>query len=413
MDSYKSIKERAAVNMAADRSYASRYGAGGKTVRREKKRFKRFSLPKEIDFTFCALLLLLIIIGLAMLFTASYPISYYEKGNSYHYLLRQLLYIAIGGALMIGITFFDYHILHYIAIPFVVFTAILLGIALVIPSAIDVHRWIYIGSLQIQPSEIAKFALILFMADWASKNFSKMGKFGTGVLIPLLVTGLLAGLTIIEPHFSGAVIIILIAGIMMFLGGVKLRYFAILGGLLVTAVLVLIATGMGGYALERLDGMGQALTTQRGDPLWDKIWQTRNSLFAIGSGGPMGLGLGKSHQKYLFLPEPQNDFIFAVVCEELGLLGASIILILFALLVFRGITISRNAKDKFGSLLGMGIAAQLGVQIILNILVITDWMPNTGISLPFFSSGGSSLIVLMGQMGVLLSVSRNSVIEKE
>ena len=163
--------------------------------------------------------------------------------------------------------------------------------------------------------------------------------------------------------------------------------------------------------MQRLDGWGMALTYVNED-LWQDTYQTRNSLYAIGSGGIWGLGLGQSRQKYMYIPEVQNDFVFAVVCEELGLIGAVLILLLFVLLVWRGITISKRAKDPFGAMLGIGLSAQIGLQTILNILVITDWMPNTGISLPFFSYGGSSLIMLMAQMGIVLSISRTSNLEK-
>ena len=171
------------------------------------------------------------------------------------------------------------------------------------------------------------------------------------------------------------------------------------------------ATGLLGYAMDRLDGWGKALEYTTNE-MWQTTWQTRNSLYAIGSGGLTGLGLGQSRQKYLYLPEPQNDFVFAIVCEELGLIGAMLILVLFGLLVWRGITMSRKAADTFGKLLGIGLTAQVGLQVILNIFVITDWLPNTGISLPFFSYGGSSLIMLLAQMGVILSVSRSAKIEK-
>ena len=164
--------------------------------------------------------------------------------------------------------------------------------------------------------------------------------------------------------------------------------------------------------MERMDGWGQALSCEMGSDMWQTTWQTRNSLYAIGSGGIWGLGLGQSRQKYLYLPEPQNDFVFAIICEELGLIGALVILALFGILIWRGIKISRNAKDSFGRLLGCGIVAQVGLQVVLNILVITDWLPNTGISLPFFSAGGSSLIMLMAEMGIVLSVSRTSNLEK-
>ncbi len=166
------------------------------------------------------------------------------------------------------------------------------------------------------------------------------------------------------------------------------------------------------YAMSRMDGWGQSLEYTTED-MWQTTWQTRNSLYAIGSGGLWGLGLGQSRQKFLYLPEPQNDFIFAIVVEELGLVGAVLILLIFALLVWRGITLSLRSKDNFGKLLGIGLTSQIGLQVILNILVITDWLPNTGISLPFFSYGGSSLIMLLAQMGLVLSVSRTANIEKQ
>ena len=169
-------------------------------------------------------------------------------------------------------------------------------------------------------------------------------------------------------------------------------------------------TGKLGYFMERMDGWGMALNPT--DDLYWATYQTRNSIYAIGSGGFWGLGLGMSRQKYLYIPEVQNDFVFAVVCEELGFLGAAIVLFLFGLLVYRGIKISINAKDRFGSLLGIGLSAQIGIQVILNVLVITDGMPNTGISLPFFSYGGTSLVMLLAQMGIILSISRTSNLEK-
>ena len=161
-----------------------------------------------------------------------------------------------------------------------------------------------------------------------------------------------------------------------------------------------------------MDGWGQALEYTTNE-MWQTTWQTRNSLYAIGSGGMWGLGLGQSRQKYLYLPEPQNDFVFAIVCEELGFVGAAIVLTLFAILVFRGIQICSKAKDMFGRLLGVGLMAQIGLQVVLNVLVITDWLPNTGISLPFFSYGGSSMIMLLAQMGIVLNISRSANIAKE
>ena len=199
---------------------------------------------------------------------------------------------------------------------------------------------------------------------------------------------------------------------MMYVSGIKVKWLAIGAAVLAVLILLLWVTGMLTYAMERMDGWGQALSEDLDRDMWNSTWQTRNSLYAIGSGGLFGLGLGQSRQKYLYLPEPQNDFIFAIVCEELGLVGAVLILLIFALLVWRGIIISLRARDRFGKLLGIGLTTHIGLQVVLNILVITDWLPNTGISLPFFSYGGSSLLTLMFEMGVILAVSRTSNIEK-
>ena len=216
-----------------------------------------------------------------------------------------------------------------------------------------------------------------------------------------------AGLLFLEPHYSGIVIIAILTIVMLYEGGMKMKYLAMGFAALVVIVAVAAVTGLLTYAMQRMDGWGQALAyTSSDDPkMWNATWQTRNSLYAIGSGGLFGLGLGNSRQKYLYLPESQNDFVFAIVCEEIGYIGALIILLIFALLVWRGITLSLRAKDRFGKLLGIGLSAQIGIQVVLNILVITDWLPNTGISLPFFSYGGSSLIMLLAQMGLVLSVS--------
>ena len=232
------------------------------------------------------------------------------------------------------------------------------------------------------------------------------------VLPGVIVFGTIAGLLLLEPHYSGIVIIGVLTVIMLYIGGMKTKYL-IVGGIALGAIILLLAvTGGLSYAMSRMDGWGQALSAERGTELWDQTWQTRNSLYAIGSGGLWGLGLGQSRQKFLYLPEPQNDFIFAIVVEELGLIGAAIILLIFALLVWRGITLSLRSKDKFGKLLGIGLTSQIGIQVVLNILVITDWLPNTGISLPFFSYGGSSLIMLLAQMGIVLSISRTANIER-
>lgn len=361
--------------------------------------------------TFLFLVLLLLVMGLIMMFSASYPSALQYTGNSYNYLIRQGIFAAIGLAAMFFLSYVNYHWFHYFAYPILGLALLSLFAVLAMPSSTGVRRWIGAGMVSIQASEIAKFAVILFMAHWGSKYFKKMDTFRYGVLPALIILVVVSGLLILEPHYSGIVIIALLIALMMFISGVKLRYFVIAGILIALVFLGLLVTGKLGYAMTRLAGWGQALE-YTDDQMWQDTYQTRNSLYAIGSGGFWGLGLGQSRQKYLYIPEVQNDFVFAVVCEELGFIGAMIILCVFALLVWRGITISMRAKDKFGALLGIGLSAQIGIQVILNIMVITDWLPNTGISLPFFSYGGSSLIMLLAQMGIILSVSSEANLER-
>ena len=376
-----------------------------------KNRLKLFSVRLGMDMTFLFLVILLVIIGLIMMFSASYPAALEYTNSSYTYLMRQGLFAVIGITIMILVSYFDYHHFHKLAFPLLVLSMILLVVVLFMPAKNDVHRWIPLGMFDIQASEISKFAIILFLAHWGSIHFRKMDTFKYGVLPAILIFVPTALLLMKEPHYSGIVIILTLIAIMLFISGVKLRYFVIAGATVGVGVIALAVTGKLTYAMERLAGWGQALTYVNKD-LWDKTYQTRNSLYAIGSGGLWGQGLGQSRQKYLYIPEAQNDFVFAVVCEELGFVGAMIILCVFALLVWRGITVSMRAKDKFGSLLGIGLSAQIGIQVVFNIMVITDWLPNTGISLPFFSYGGSSLIMLLAQMGIVLSISRTSNLEK-
>ena len=265
-------------------------------------------------------------------------------------------------------------------------------------------RWLVIpGVGTLQPSEIAKFAVVLTFAHIISLNASRMGSFGVGVLPFGLVLGAVAVLMLLEPHLSGTVLILGIGAVLMFVGGTGLRWFALGGAGAVAAVgaAVAVMPDLVPYAASRLASWLDPFA----DPLGDGH-QTIQSLYAIGSGGAAGLGLGNSRQKHLFVPEPQNDFIFAILCEELGFVGALAVVALFVLLLLRGITLALRAPDRFGGLLVIGFVVQVAMQAALNMAVVTNTIPNTGISLPFFSSGGTSLMMLLGEMGIVLSVSR-------
>lgn len=379
--------------------------------RRRKPKMKWLERGMGLDLPFLLLVLTLLIVGMVMMFSASYPTAYYNhEGDSYFFVRRQLLYAVVGVAAMLGLSFFNYNRLHKFSVPIMFISYLTLIIVLIIPA--NVHRWIDIGPINIQASEITKFAIIVFFAHWASLYYDKMQYARYSVVPGVVIFGSTALLLMLEPHFSGTVIIGILTVVMLYIGGMKIKWFVygLIG--LIVAVVGAAATGLLGYAMERMDGWGQALTPAD-SAMWNLTWQTRNSLYAIGSGGLFGLGLGQSRQKYLYIPEPQNDFIFAVVIEELGFIGAMIILLIFALLVWRGITLSLRSKDRFGRMLGIGLSSQIGIQVVLNILVITDWLPNTGISLPFFSYGGSSLIMLLAQMGLILAISRTANIEKQ
>ncbi len=363
----------------------------------------------NIDVTFLVLVLLLLTFGLVMMFSASYAYAYYRMDDSFYYIKRQLLFAVGGLGVMIFLAYFDYRWWRKLALPVFAASILMLVVVLFMPERNGAKRWIELGPLTFQPSEIAKFAVILMFASMVALYGEKMRSFRYGILPFAAVLGAVAALMVLEPHLSGTILILSIGAVMMFVGGTDLKWFLLLLCVLVAAVgIVVLIPGVIEYAQSRFQYWLDPFSDAQG-----KGFQTIQSLLAIGSGGFMGLGLGNSRQKYLYIPEPQNDFVFSIVCEELGFVGAAIIVILFALLVWRGFVIAIRAKDKFGSMLAVGLTTQVGLQALLNIAVVTNTIPNTGISLPFFSYGGSALIMLLAQMGVVLSVSRQAALEKQ
>ena len=362
----------------------------------------------KMDISFLGLIITLLIIGLVMLFSASYSYALTYYGNSFKFIIRQLMFAVAGFILMMIISRIDYHVYQRLSAPIYVLAVILLVAVYAFPPVANVHRWITIGPLQFQPSEIGKVAIIIIFSHLISKNQKQMDKLWfLAMLLGLLA--LICGLVVFETHLSATILIFAIGIILIFVGGIPKKYCFI--GILLVAVV-----GAGGYFVIRygLNYASDRLTSWLdpwSDPL-DTGYQTIQSLLAIGSGGIFGRGIGQSRQKYLWIPEPHNDFIFSIVCEELGLIGAMIIVIIFCALVWRGFTIAMRAKDKFGSLLAVGLTFQVGLQVALNIMVVTNTIPNTGISLPFFSYGGTALMLLLAEMGIVLSVSRFSKLEK-
>ena len=370
---------------------------------------KKPEAGKRLDLTFLSFVLILLTTGLVMLFSASYAYSYEYYGNSYKFITRQAAFAAAGVALMLLISKIDYHFWRRFAWITYVLAIGMLAVLLVIPPMVkgmDVKRWIVLGPINFQPSEIAKFAIILLFSSLIAGNSKQMKSFKF-IFFLVVLLGLTCGLVVLEPHLSATVLIFTIGIVLLIVGGLPKRY--IIGGaaLGVGGGILAVVTGVIGYGSDRIKYWRDPWS----DPV-GKGFQTIQSLLAIGSGGILGRGIGQSRQKYLWLPEPHNDFIFAIVCEELGLIGAVIIIILFCLLVWRGFTIAMRAQDKFGSLLALGLTFQVGLQAMLNIWVVTNTIPNTGISLPFFSYGGTSLLILLAEMGIVLSVSRSANIEK-
>ena len=370
---------------------------------------KKPEAGKRLDLTFLSFVLILLTTGLVMLFSASYAYSYEYYGNSYKFITRQAAFAAAGVALMLIISKIDYHFWRRFAWITYVLAIGMLAVLLVIPPMVkgmDVKRWRVLGPVNFQPSEVAKFAIILLFSSLIAGNAKQMKSFKF-IFFLVVLLGLTCGLVVLEPHLSATVLIFTIGIVLLIVGGLPKRY--IIGGaaLGVGGGVLAVVTGIIGYGSDRIKYWRDPWADATG-----KGFQTIQSLLAIGSGGILGRGIGQSRQKYLWLPEPHNDFIFAIVCEELGLIGAVIIIILFCLLVWRGFTIAMRAQDKFGSLLALGLTFQVGLQAMLNIWVVTNTIPNTGISLPFFSYGGTSLLILLAEMGIVLSVSRSANIEK-
>ena len=369
------------------------------------KSFKdTYFLTGSIDIPFLGLALLTI--GLIMLFSASYPYAYYYKDSSYYYFIRQILFAVAGLVAMLLMSKINYKILKAIYKPVFVVTIALLVIVLFHHTNVqNFKRWIPLGPVTIQPSDLAKFTIILTLAVYISKYYKKMKTMKYGILIPIGIIAIFCGLIYLEHHLSCTILMFFIGACLMFAGGSDWKLFAfglaviVLLGFLVVSFPTLIENYAGKRIVAWLD--------KDYDPLNGR-WQTNNSLYAIGSGGFFGVGLGNSKQKYLYVSEPQNDFIFSIVCEELGFLGAAIIIALFAALVIRGLIIASRCKDKFGSLLIIGVVAQIGLQVVLNILVVTDTLPNTGFAFPFFSYGGTAIFMLLFEIGVVLSISRKT-----
>ena len=382
-------------------------GRNRAAVRQEKRRVR----VGFTDMTFTLVVLLLLAMGIVMMFSASYAIAQNEDKPGYFYALRQVVFGGIGLVMMTVMSFIDYHVWMKKGLAIAVYlgAVVLLILVMFIGTDLDTgcKRWIDLGITTFQPSELAKFAIVILFAYLIDRNYDKMKMFIPGTLIYFILMGVIVGLLMLEPHLSCSLLIILIGIVLVFVGGAKfwhLGIMAIIGAALLAAVVMYLMNTKGiGYFSTRIETWLHPFDSED----VDGTWQTRQSLIAIGSGGIFGLGLGESRQKYLYLPESENDFVFAIVCEELGLMGAVTVILLFVLLVAQGFHIAAHSKDRFGMLVAVGFTLQIALQAFINIAVVSGMAPNTGISLPFFSYGGTALIMQLMQMGIVLNISRS------
>lgn len=363
------------------------------------------------DSSFFLLVMLLLVMGVVMVLSSSYARAYYDPGNitggnAAYYFVRQLVYAVLGTAGMLLASRLPMPFYRRYAFPFLLLTLLLL---LLVPfvgvKANGSRRWLGIGGLTLQPSELAKLAVILSFSVLICRFRDRMRSFRFGILPFAAILAVIVGLLVLEPHFSASIIIIALGGVMMFLGGAGLGWFLAAIGAAGGALAVLLTFFP--YASSRINTWRDPFSSSS-----DEGYQIVQSLYSIGSGGLSGLGLGGSRQKFLYLPEEHNDFIFSVICEELGLIGAVLILSLFALLILRGYWIALHCRSRFAFLVCAGISTLLAIQVFLNVAVVTNLVPCTGISLPFFSYGGTALLIQLGEMGILLSASRDILVQR-
>ena len=381
-----------------------------------------------IDLPFLTLVVLLTVVGLVMLLSASYPSAYYNLdasvdtgGNPYYYFERQLAFAVAGLAAMFIISKIDYQRFRWMSV-FVLGAAVVLLLLVFTPLGRrggGALRWISLFGIRFQPSEVAKIGIILFFASRLSKRRDQLkepkkwnrrtlvgraggflDRIGFLELVPYGIALLAVLIPVaLQPHMSGMILIVIAAASVLFAAGIRLGWFVAAGTLVVGALTIIITRT--DYMTARIQSWLDPASDPKGDG-----YQVLQSQTAIGSGGLLGVGLGNSKQKFLWLPEEHNDFIFAIVCEELGLIGACVIILLFVLLIIRGYWLALHARDRFGTLLIVGINTLLAAQVFLNIGVVTGTIPPTGISLPFFSYGGTALMIQLAEMGMILSVSR-------
>ena len=365
-------------------------------------KLRRQSRAGRMDISFFFLVIVLMTIGLIMVFSASYATSLNENDSGVSIVMRQVIFVGLGLVAMFVLSYIPYHLYQKLYRLIYIGCLGLTAFALLFEdrTGAGARRWIYFGGFSFQPSELLKFGLIVTFAALIARNYRQMDTFKKGILEFFYFLIPAFGVVALQRHMSWIMLMVIICGGMMFIAGSKIYYILLLVPVGLLGLVILQALGFD-YIGSRIDAWLDPFSD-----IQNGTWQIVQSLYAIGSGGLFGVGLGNSTQKFLWISEPQNDFIFAVVCEELGLVGALMIILLFVLFVASGFSIAMRAPDKFGSMLVIGIVLQFGTQALLNIAVVSNAMPTTGISLPFFSAGGSATLVQLAQVGIVLNVSR-------
>ncbi len=357
---------------------------------------------KNFDYGILLMTFVLLCFGVVMVHSASSVLSLRRYADSFYFLKRQILWASVGVILMMILSNYDYHKWRKWAPRLAVVAFVLLVVVLLPGVGRNVNgskAWLGIGSFGVQPSEFAKLAMILFLAHLLADSKDRMGSFWKGFVPPLFLSLVCVGLVMLEPDLGQSVVIMGTTVILLFAAGARVSHIGSLGGAGLLAFGGLVAA-----APYRMDRITSFLNPWK-DPLGTG-YQIIQSLYAVGSGGLLGLGLGQSRQKYLYLPEPQTDFIYSIISEELGLLGAASVLLLFAVLIWRGLRAAIYAEDEFGALLAVGITGMIGVQVLINVGVVTGSIPATGVTLPFISYGGSSMTLMLAAVGILLNISK-------
>ena len=363
---------------------------------------------KYNDFILIFLTLILIVFGVIMVFSASYYSALSKYGDAYHFLIRDGVFAVIGIAAMLGVSKIPYRVLRKFAFPFLAAVVFML-LLLFTPLGKTVNgatRWLDLKIITVMPGEFAKLAVILFTASYLTNGRDKLKKAGSVIWL-MLVGGLIAGLIMLQPNMSTAVTVVLIMGSIMFVEGLSWKWIGSLlaiGGAAGAGIII----KEGGYKLQRITSFLHPFDDSMGDG-----YQVVQGLLAMGSGGLFGVGLGKSMQKNLYLPEPQNDFILAIIGEELGFIGIAALMVVYMLLIWRCINITLNAPDRFSMLLGSGVTAMIAIQVLFNIAIVTSSMPPTGVILPFISYGGNAMLVCCIGIGILLNISHYSKLDRE